>query len=162
MIKYAEIAEINEPQAKEFKKRGWCIFTECDGDGLYYRKGFAWVNRIGYLIFEKPVDIEDMDESDLHQIGVYDADFENEVRNITEKYRNTNYHYHMKGKLIDDYECIRTYSDEKAKELVNNRLKYMKKVDPSVRAYRFGTTGDRNKFWKTYKTIKQNYAELCV
>ena len=160
MIKYTELDEINEPMAKEIKEHGWCVFTECDGDGLYFRKGYAWVNRIGYVVFEEQVDVSDMDESDFHQTGIYDQDFANEVMKVAEKYKNTNYHYHVKGKLIDDYECIRTYSDDKAKELIREKVKYMKRIDPSVRAYRFGEAGDK-KFWKKYRTIKQNYLALC-
>ena len=41
MVKYAEISDLNNNQIKLINKNGWCIFTECDGDGTYWHKGDA-------------------------------------------------------------------------------------------------------------------------
>ena len=73
MIKYMEISELNNDQAKVIRENGWCVFTEGDEGGTYYDKGFRWVNRIGYIIFSESVDIEHIDSyEELSKIAFED------------------------------------------------------------------------------------------
>ena len=159
-IRYTELCEINTPQAEEFKKRGWCVFTECDSDGTYFYKGYGWVNRIGYLVFEDNIDMDYFEYSDLKQIGIYDDKFNDDVYQVVQEHQDINYHYHIKGKLLDHYELIRTYSDEEAKRILGIRMKYMKEIDPTIRAYRFGKSHNPKQFWKIEHSIKENYLTL--
>ena len=83
MIKYMDISDINIDQRRAIKENGWCVFTECNSEGTYYRKGFAWVNRIGYIILSEDVDIDDINSyEELNAIASYDDDFETEVREV--------------------------------------------------------------------------------
>ena len=80
-IKYANIVNLNSDQAREIKKKGWCFFTECDGDGSYFRRGFALVNSIGYIVFSKNIQQDDIYGYDeLNKIAEYDDGFNDEVQ----------------------------------------------------------------------------------
>ena len=74
MVKYTEISDVNNDQIELINKNGWCIFTECDGNGTYYyHKGIHWVNRIEYIILSENVDIEDINShKELNKIATYD------------------------------------------------------------------------------------------
>lgn len=77
MLNYAEVCSITKEQANIIKEKGWSILTECFEEGLYYRKGFAWANRIGYLILSGPVDTLDttIEEHELLKVAEYDEAF---------------------------------------------------------------------------------------
>lgn len=83
MNKYMEISELNSDQVKVIRENGWCIFTECDCEGTYYRKGFAWANRIGYIILSESVDVDDINSCEtLNHIATYDDEFDAAVRKV--------------------------------------------------------------------------------
>lgn len=63
-MKYMEINDLNKDQVALAESKGWCIYTQVeDACGLIYKKGLAWANRIGYVIFSESVDAEAIDGS---------------------------------------------------------------------------------------------------
>ena len=76
MLKYAEISELNCDQANLIRKSGWCFFTECDGGGTYWHKGFHRVNRVGYIVLSENIETEDINSpKELKKIAEFDNSF---------------------------------------------------------------------------------------
>ena len=124
MIKYMEISELNSDQVKVIKENGWCVFTECDEGGLYFNKGFSWVNRIGYIIFSENVDVDYIDSySELHKIASYDSDFDKSVREILKPIEDKCYVFLVKDPAYYHFEQVWTNKGlEHAKETAKLRF----------------------------------------
>ena len=126
MIKYMEISELNSDQAKVIKENGWCFFTECDSGGTYYRKGFAWANRIGYIIFSENIDINDINSyGELNKIASYDDDFDKTVREILKPIEDKCYVFLVKDPAYYHFEQVWTNKGlEHAKETAKLRFRH--------------------------------------
>lgn len=126
MIKYMEMSELNSDQIKVIKEKGWCVFTECDQGGSYYTKGFAWVNRIGYVIFSEDVEKENLDShSELNEIASYDEKFDKEVRNALAPLKDKCYVFLVKDPANYHFEQVWTNKGlAKAKKLANLRFRF--------------------------------------
>ena len=126
MIKYTEISDLNNDQVAVIKKNGWCLFTECDEGGSYYRKGLAWVNRIGYVVFSENVEQEDIDSyKELCEIASYDDEFATQVREQLEPIRDECYIFLVKNPARYDFEQVWTNGGlERAKEIAATRFNF--------------------------------------
>lgn len=124
MIKYMEISELNNDQAKVIRENGWCLFTECDCGGTYYSKGFAWANRIGYIIFSESVDVDDINSyEELNKIASYDSDFDKSVREILKPIEDKCYVFLVKNPAHYHFEQVWTNRGlEHAKEIAKLRF----------------------------------------
>ena len=158
-IRYYVTSEITEPQRKMLLEKGYHIYglRDWEGDEYGIEPHDVFVNNIGYGVTDKEIPMPDgfIGSNDFYNtFNVVDIPHDDkDLREIFSQYKNTNYHYHIKGKTTDRYECIRTYDVDKAKEILKVRMKYIKEKDPSARAYRFGTAGSKA-FWKVYSSIK--------
>lgn len=169
-ISATELYDINQPQLEALKANGFFIYGLRDWEGNDYgiEPNLVWVNNIGVMVTDKEIPEVNEDgymaasefykKYDVHDVH-YDA-----LKELLEPYENTNYHFHIKGKMTERYECIRTYSYEKAKEILKARMESIKKNDPTARYYRFGygnATGNRSeRFWKKYFEIEKARKEL--
>ena len=120
-MKYMEINDLNKDQVALAESKGWCIYTQVeDACGLIYKKGLAWANRIGYVIFSEPVDAESIDDSAIGDYGTYDYDFESEVKQLLSPLEDKCYVFLIKNPVKYYFEQIWTnkgvaYAKEMAK-----------------------------------------------
>lgn len=126
MIKYMEISELNNDQAKIIKENGWCVFTECDSGGTYYNKGFTWVNRIGYIIFSENVDVDYINSyGELNKIASHDREFDKTVREILKPIEDKCYVFLVKDPAYYHFEQVWTNKGlEHAKETAKLRFAF--------------------------------------
>ena len=126
MIKYMEISDLNKDQYQVIKQNNWCVFTECDEGGSYYRKGFAWVNRIGYIILSENVDIDYINScNELNKIASYDDDFDKSVREILVPLEDKCYVFLVKDPARYHFEQIWTNKGlEEAKAIAKCRFEF--------------------------------------
>jgi len=127
MVKYTEISDLNSDQIKLINKNGWCIFTECDGNGTYYyHKGIHWVNRIEYIILSENVDIEDINShKELNKIATYDDAFDKLVREKLLPVADKCYVFLVKNPANYHFEQIWTNKGlEKAIEIAKLRFRF--------------------------------------
>lgn len=126
MVKYTEISDVNNDQIELINKNGWCIFTECDGNGTYYHKGIHWVNRIGYVILSENVDIEDINShKELKAIATYDDVFDELVREKLLPVADKCYVFLVKNPANYHFEQIWTNKGlEKAIEIAKLRFRF--------------------------------------
>mgnify|MGYP003239744403 CR=1 FL=1 len=126
MVKYAEISDLNNNQIKLINKNGWCIFTECDGDGTYWHKGMHCVNRIGYIILSENIDVEDINSyKELNKIATYDDVFDKMVREKLSPVADKCYVFLVKNPANYHFEQIWTNKGlEKAKEIAKLRFEF--------------------------------------
>lgn len=126
MVKYTEISDLNGDQIELINKNGWCIFTECDGDGTYWHKGIHYVNRIGYVILSEDVDMEDINSyKELNKIATYDDAFDKLVREKLSPATDKCYVFLVKNPANYHFEQIWTNKGlEKAKETAKLRFKF--------------------------------------
>ena len=126
MIKYMEISELNNDQAKVIKENGWCVFTECDSGGSYYNRGFAWANRIGYVIFSEWLDVDHIDSyKELNQVASYDKDFDKSVRTLLKPIEDKCYVFLVKDPANYHFEQVWTNKGlEHAKEIAKLRFRF--------------------------------------
>ena len=126
MVKYTEISDLNSDQIELINKNGWCVFTECDGDGTYWHKGIHWVNRVGYIILSKDVDMEDINSyKELNEIATYDDTFDKLVRKKLLSVVDKCYVFLVKNPANYHFEQIWTNKGlEKAKEMAKLRFKF--------------------------------------
>ena len=135
MIKYMEISELNNDQAKVIKENGWCVFTECDSGGTYYNKGFAWANRIGYIIFSENVDVDYINSYDeLNKIASDDSDFDKLVREILKPIEDKCYVFLVKDPAYYHFEQVwtnkgLTHAKETAKLRFRHKHQYYESKD---------------------------------
>ena len=124
MIKYMEISDLNNDQAKVIKDNGWCVFTECDSGGTYYSRGFAWANRIGYIILSEFVDVKCINSyNELNKIASYDDDFNKAVREILKPIEDKCYVFLVKDPARYHFEQVWTNKGlEHAKETAKLRF----------------------------------------
>ena len=106
-MKYMEINKLNKDQVALAESKGWCIYTQVeDACGWVYRKGLAWANRIGYVIFSEPVDAEAIDDFAIGDYGTYDYDFESEVKQILSPLEDKCYVFLIKNPVKYHFEQI--------------------------------------------------------
>ena len=124
MIKYMEISNLNNDQVKVIKENGWCIFTECDSGGTYYSKGFAWANRIGYIIFSESVNADYINSYDeLNKIAIYDNEFDTLVRKSLKPLEDKCYVFLVKDPAHYHFDQIWTNKGlERAKKMAQSRF----------------------------------------
>lgn len=124
MVKYTEISDLNSDQIELIDKNGWCIFTECDGNGTYWHKGIHWVNRIGYVILSEDVNMEDINSyKELKAIATYDDAFDELVREKLLPVADKCYVFLVKNPANYHFEQIWTNKGlEKAKETAKLRF----------------------------------------
>ena len=121
-----QISELNSDQNKVIKEKGWCVFTECDQGGSYYTKGFAWANRIGYIIFSENVEKEAIESySELNKIASYDDDFDKAVRETLNPLANECYVFLVKDPANYHFEQVWTNKGlAHAKEIAKLRFRF--------------------------------------
>lgn len=128
MIKYASKTMLNHDQIDEIKKNGWSFFTMCDEGGVYYRKGFAWINRIGYIIFSENVDQEHIDGDELDKIAIYDEDFKENVQKILDPIEDKCYIFLVKDPAKYRFEQVWTNAGlDGAKKNAKSRFRFRHK-----------------------------------
>lgn len=126
MVKYTEISDLNNDQIELINKNGWCIFTECDGNGTYWHKGIHWVNRIGYVILSENVDIEDINShKELNKLATYDDSFDELVREKLLPVADKCYVFLVKNQANYHFEQIWTNKGlKKAIEIAKLRFRF--------------------------------------
>ena len=175
MIKYMEISELNSDQAQVIRENGWCAFTECDCGGTYY-KGFAWVNRIGYIIFSENVDIDDINSyEELNKIASYDDDFDKMVREILKPIEDKCYVFLVKDPACYKFEQVWTNKGlAHAKETAKLRFKHKHiyyesedydKMDALIRKHNNKVKQDTEKAVELlkangFKVVSNNFAAM--
>ena len=106
-MKYMEINDLNKDQVALAESKGWCIYTQVeDACGLIYKKGLAWANRIGYVIFSESVDAEAIDGSAIGDYGTYDYEFESEVKQMLSPLEDKCYVFLIKNPVRYRFEQI--------------------------------------------------------
>lgn len=132
-MKYMEINDLNKDQVALAESKGWCIYTQVeDACGLIYKKGLAWANRIGYVIFSESVDAEAIDGSAIGDYGTYDYEFESEVKQMLSPLEDKCYVFLIKNPVRYRFEQIWAnkgleYAKEMAKSRFKDNVKYYPK-----------------------------------
>lgn len=132
-MKYMEINDLNKDQVALAESKGWCIYTQVeDACGLIYKKGLAWANRIGYVIFSESVDAEAIDGSAIGDYGTYNDEFESEVKQMLSPLEDKCYVFLIKNPVKYHFEQIWTnkglrYAREMAKSSFKDNVKYYPK-----------------------------------
>lgn len=132
-MKYMEINDLNKDQVALAESKGWCIYTQVeDACGLIYKKGLAWANRIGYVIFSESVDAEAIDGSAIGGYGTYDYEFESEVKQMLSPLEDKCYVFLIKNPVRYRFEQIWAnkgleYAKEMAKSRFKDNVKYYPK-----------------------------------
>lgn len=133
-MKYMEINDLNKDQVALAESKGWCIYTQVeDACGLIYKKGLAWANRIGYVIFSESVDAEAIDGSAIGDYGTYDYEFESEVKQMLSPLEDKCYVFLIKNPVRYRFEQIWAnkgleYAKEMAKSRFKDNVKYYPKI----------------------------------
>lgn len=128
MIKYMEISDLNNDQAKAIREKGYCFFTEHDSGGTYYNRGFSFVNRIGYIVFSEDVGVDYINSyEELNKIASYDDGFDKLVREFLEPIEDKCYVFLVKNPANYHFEQIWTNKGlEHAKETAKLRFREFK------------------------------------
>ena len=154
--------DINQPQVDWLKNQGYHIYGLRDWEGREYgiEPGFVYVNSIGLMITDTEIPMPNgfisstdfFNRTDIKEIKW------DEIKEPFEKYRNTNFHYHIKGLLMDEYYVCRTYSLDVAKEKMKKIMISKREKDRTAKAYRFGygKHGKKNFYKRCYKIPKRN------
>lgn len=128
MIKYMEMSELNNDQARLIKEKGWCVFTECYEEGTYYNKGFSWANRCGYIILSEDVGEDVMhinSEEELNRIASYDKEFADEVKAVLSPIEDKCYVFLVKDPAYYHFEQVWTNKGlEHAKETAKLKFRH--------------------------------------
>lgn len=131
-----EIDSLNADQSNLITANGWQVFTECDEGSSYYQKGYAWVNRIGYIIFSEAVDRNYINSyKELNSIAAHDNEFEETVRSLLKPIEDKCYVFLVKNPAYYHLEQIWTNKGlDDAKRLAKLRFakfkhKYYKSAD---------------------------------
>lgn len=168
MILYYITGEVTQPQRTELKEKGYFVYdmrTADDGKG-YTIEPCVLANHEGVMITNKQLPLHEVTFTNGHKhawlnddefmaLGVQEMDWE-EIKDIFSRNNNTNFHFHIKGKTVDEYWMWRTYDLAIAKAKLKKRLEILKAKDPFVRAYQFGRSKDKKAFWKIYYSIEKN------
>ena len=97
-----------------------------------YKKGLAWEDRIGYVIFSESVDAEAIDGSAIGDYGTYDYEFESEVKQMLSPLEDKCYVFLIKNPVRYRFEQIWAnkgleYAKEMAKSRFKDNVKYYPK-----------------------------------
>ena len=159
-INATELCEINQPQMEALKANGFFVYGLRDWEGNDYgiEPNLVWVNDIGVMVTDKEIPEVNQDgvmaASDFYKTyevhDIHDDIFDE----LLDLYMNTNYFFHVKGEWTEQEEVIRTYSIEKAKEILKTKMKYIKAEDPTARAYQFGYGKNKNILAKSLEISK--------
>ena len=124
MIKYMEISDLNNDQAKAIREKGWCFFTECADGSSYFNKGFSLLNRIGYIVISEDVDVDYINSyNELYKIASYDDEFDKLAREILEPIKGKCYVFLIKDP--ENYHFSQVWTNkglEHAKETAKYRF----------------------------------------
>lgn len=177
MLKYAEISDLNCDQANLIRKNGWCFFTECDGGGTYWHKGFHRVNRVGYIVLSENIETEDINSpKELKKIAEFDNSFNDLVMEKLLPLADKCYVFLVKDPANYHFEQIWTNEGlEKAKEIAKLRFSFkykyyekdeFNKMDKLIDRHNRKIEKDTAKAIEIlqtngFKVVSQKFAALC-
>lgn len=171
MIKYVMLSEVSEEQRKELTEKGYHVYDMQTSDDM---RGFVVVPRTlvnleGVIVAGSviPLHAEDfgngkkrewLNDEEFLALDVEEIrpDDDPVLKDILSRNKNRNYHFHIKGKMVDTYWTCRTGTRERAEELKKKAVKRVHETDPSARAYEFGNAGQKE-FSRIFKSIKTPY-----
>lgn len=159
-INFYETDEINQKQYEVLKGRGYYLYSLRDWEGTEYGIepfGQVVVNNIGAMITDKEIPMEDGcigDREFMEKYAGEELPYEN-IKDIMEGMRSTNYHFRIQATGLDKYWMWRTYDINIAKKYLDQMLDKLRETYPDVTAYEFG--GDTGlDFWDTYMEIERS------
>ena len=114
-MRYYITDEINPLQKEWLINNGFYCYNlrHCEGRVFSIEKGNVIVDNIGVMITDTEL------KADIDSVEFFDMDVSeipySELEPINQ-WRNTNFHYHIKGKIMEEYFCYRTWCLEEAKK----------------------------------------------
>jgi hypothetical protein len=158
MIKYYETSEVNAKQQELLEADGYHIYGLRDWDGRGYgiEPGRVVVNNIGVLITDQELPMPDgfMSSEEFYNRSDIEEMSYDEVQRYLGEFKNTNFHFRIKGDKVDFYWMCRTYDLTIAKKHLKSVLKQVKEKDPTATAEQFGHAEDNRDFSEVYSQIK--------